>query len=85
MEYCLLGDDVLIGRADIAQKYMEIMSNLGIEISKPKTHISPHFCEFAKQLIYRGESITPFQLSALKHSKTSDLITSLLVSYADKG
>jgi hypothetical protein len=85
MKYCLLGDDVLIGSADIAQKYMEIMRNLGIEISKPKTHISPHFCEFAKQLIYRGESITPFQLSALKHSKTSDLITSLLVSYADKG
>ena len=85
MKYCLLGDDVLIGSADIAQKYMEIMKSLGVEISLPKTHISPHFCEFAKQLIYRGESITPFQVSALKHSKTSDLITSLLISYADKG
>nr|WTN86941.1 RNA-dependent RNA polymerase [Fusarium oxysporum mitovirus 3] len=85
MKYCLLGDDVLIGDADIAQMYMEIMKNLGIEISISKTHISPHFCEFAKQLIYRNENITPFQLSALKHSKTSDLITSLLVSYREKG
>lgn len=85
LKYCLLGDDVLIGSADIANRYMDIMKSLGIEISAPKTHVSPHFCEFAKQLIYRGESITPFQLSALKHSKTSDLITSLLVSYADKG
>lgn len=76
---------MLIGSADIANRYMEIMKDLGVEISLAKTHISPHFCEFAKQLIYRGESITPFQLSALKHSRTSDLITSLLVSYADKG
>lgn len=85
MKYCLLGDDVLIGSADIAQMYMEIIQNLGIEISMTKTHISPHFCEFAKQLIYRNENITPFQLSALKHSKTSDLVTSLLVSYREKG
>jgi hypothetical protein len=76
---------VLIGQTDAAEMYMEIMKNLGIEISKPKTHKSPHFCEFAKQLVYRGESITPFQLSSLKHSKTSDLITSLLISYEEKG
>jgi hypothetical protein len=63
---------------------MEIMRNLGVEISLAKTHVSPHFCEFAKQL-YRNENITPFQLSAVKQSKTSDLITSLLVSYRDKG
>jgi ornithine carbamoyltransferase len=85
LKYCLLGDDVLIGSADIAQKYMEIMKNLGIDISMPKTHISPHFCEFAKQLIYRNENISPFQLSALKNSRTSDLITSLLISYREKG
>jgi hypothetical protein len=58
MKYCLLGDDVLIGSSEIAQKYMEIMKNLGVEISLSKTHVSPHFCEFAKQLIYRGENIT---------------------------
>jgi hypothetical protein len=28
--------------------------------------------------------ISPFQLSALQRSNTSDLITSLLISYADK-
>jgi hypothetical protein len=85
LKYCLLGDDVLIGNADIAQMYMEIMEKLGVEISLAKTHVSPHFCEFAKQLIYRNENITPFQLSAVKQSKTSDLITSLLVSYREKG
>jgi hypothetical protein len=58
---------VLIGEAAIAQKYMEIMKNLGVEISAQKTHISPHFCEFAKQLIYRGVNISPFPISSLKN------------------
>jgi hypothetical protein len=85
MKYVLLGDDVLVGRTDIAEMYMEIMKNLGVEISLPKTHISPHFCEFAKRLIYRGVDISPFQLSSLKHSNTSDLLTSLLISMEVKG
>jgi hypothetical protein len=85
LKYCLLGDDVLIGDTDTAQKYMEIMKNLGIEISMAKTHISPHFCEFAKRLIYRGVDISPFQLSSLKHCNTSDLLTSLLISMEEKG
>jgi hypothetical protein len=71
LEYVLLGDDVLIGRADIAQKYMEIMKNLGVDISLPKTHISPVFCEFAKQLIYRGQNISPFPISSLRESGKS--------------
>lgn len=85
MKYVLLGDDVLVGRTDIAEMYMEIMRNLGVEISLSKTHISPHFCEFAKRLIYRGVDISPFQLSSLKHSNTSDLLTSLLISMEVKG
>lgn len=85
LKYVLLGDDVLIGSADIASKYMEIMKNLGVEISLAKTHISPHFCEFAKQLIYRGKNISPFPISALKNSgKSWDLLTALLVAETRK-
>lgn len=86
LKYVLLGDDVLIGSADIARRYMEIMKNLGVEISLQKTHVSPNFCEFAKQLIYRGENISPFPISSIKNSgKSYDLLTALLVSEREKG
>jgi hypothetical protein len=67
----LLGDDVLIGSADVANLYLDIMKKLGVEISAQKTHISKDFCEFAKQLIYRGENISPFPMSSIKESGKS--------------
>jgi hypothetical protein len=49
----------------LANAYMNAIQRLGVDFSKAKTHISPYFCEFAKQLIYKGENISPFPVSAL--------------------
>jgi hypothetical protein len=67
-EYCLLGDDILIGDDALAEMYLLLMSELGVEISSSKTHRSPTFAEFAKRLFYKGEEISPFPLSALRQS-----------------
>jgi hypothetical protein len=44
-----LGDDVLIGDEDVAELYLKIIQDLGIDVSKAKTHISKDICEFAKR------------------------------------
>jgi len=67
-EYCLLGDDILIGDDALAEMYLLLMSELGVEISSSKTHRSPTFAEFAKRLFYKGEEISPFPLSSLRQS-----------------
>jgi hypothetical protein len=50
VNYAVLGDDVVINNDDVAAKYREIMSDLGIGISMGKSVISPRFTEFAKRL-----------------------------------
>jgi len=86
LKYVLLGDDVLIGDSEVVNQYLEIMRKLGVEIQLTKSHISPHFCEFAKRLIYRGVEITPFPYSSLRNSmKSCDLMTALLLQEKDKG
>lgn len=85
-KYVLLGDDILIGDTLLANKYIEVMHVLGVEISAHKTHVSPHFCEFAKRLIYKGEEITPFPLSALKQEcRRYYSLTNLLLESSKKG
>jgi len=47
--YRVLGDDVVIFDDFVAAKYREIMSDLGVEISNDKTHISKKAFEIAKR------------------------------------
>jgi len=85
-KYVILGDDVLIGDHNLADLYKKVMEELGVEISIPKTHQSPHFCEFAKRLLYKGEEISPFPISALKEeSKRYYSLTNLLLETKQKG
>jgi len=62
------------------------MGILGVEVSVLKTHVSPHFFEFAKRLFYKGEEVSPFPISALQaiHNKYY-LLVSLLVELEEKG
>jgi hypothetical protein len=66
--YQLLGDDILIGDDKLGEEYISLITSLGMEYSPAKTYKSPHFCEFAKRLIYKGEEISPFPISSLKES-----------------
>jgi len=63
-----LGDDVVIHDEGLALCYKEMIKDLGIQISEPKSFISPHFFEFAKRIFYKGEEITPFPISAMRES-----------------
>lgn len=49
-DYAVLGDDVVIGRKDVAGIYKEVIKNLGVDISDNKSHESENFCEFAKNM-----------------------------------
>lgn len=45
--------------------YKEVITDLGVEFSAPKTYESKHFFEFAKRLFYKGVEISPFPVSGL--------------------
>jgi hypothetical protein len=48
-KYILLGDDIVINNDKIANKYITIMTRLGVDISNAKTHVSKNTYEFAKR------------------------------------
>lgn len=62
------------------------MKSLGVEVSELKTHTSQQLYEFAKRLVYKGQEISPFPISALSEvRKKSYLITNLLIELEVKG
>jgi hypothetical protein len=85
-KYVLLGDDILIGDHQLAEKYKEVISGLGVEFSKVKTYESKNFFEFAKRLFINGSEISPFPVSSIKEShKRYYLMVNLLSELANKG
>jgi hypothetical protein len=48
-QYIILGDDIVIKNDEVATKYVEVMTKLGVDISVPKTHVSNNTYEFAKR------------------------------------
>jgi hypothetical protein len=62
--YAVLGDDVIIGHAEVAAAYLEIMSSLGVEVGLAKSLVSPKKLvgEFAKRFfIPREASMIPLK------------------------
>jgi len=59
-DYALLGDDIVIANAGVAQSYQETLKYLDMPISQSKTHISNDIYEFAKRWVYKGTEVTPF-------------------------
>jgi hypothetical protein len=49
-DYCILGDDIVIFNDDVAQKYLELMTSLGLSVNRQKSVESKYFTEFAKKL-----------------------------------
>jgi hypothetical protein len=66
----LLGDDIVIGTDVIAENYKTLLTQWGVEIQLSKSHISPYGFEFAKQIRYGKDNISPFPLSALFERRT---------------
>jgi hypothetical protein len=85
-QYSLLGDDIIIRDDEVAKEYMDLIAGLGVEYSIPKTHISPHFFEFAKRIFYKGVEVSPFPISALKEStKRFYLFSELMRQQSNRG
>lgn len=61
--YQILGDDVVIADYNVAHEYRRVLSDLSIPVSLPKSFESINgFFEFASQIVYRDENISPIQL-----------------------
>jgi hypothetical protein len=63
--YRILGDDIVIGHSGVANEYMKILNELGVEINLQKTMRSPYMYEFAKRLIVHGKEVTPLPVNAI--------------------
>lgn len=64
-QYIILGDDIVIKDNNVAMKYIGIMQKLGVDISKPKTHVSKDTYEFAKRWIHRGVEVSGIPLKGI--------------------
>lgn len=83
--YVILGDDILIGNKELAELYISTIKSIGVEISGVKTHISNNFAEFAKRLLFEGQEISPFPVSAIRESqKKYFLMVSLLLEQGER-
>jgi len=60
-----LGDDIVIKNDKVAQKYIGIMTKLGVSISMHKTHVSKDTYEFAKRWICKSKEITGIPLKGI--------------------
>lgn len=67
--YILLGDDIVIGGKEVADKYLQLLSTLGIEHSPYKTHISETTYEFAKRIFYLGTDVSGSQIRPFLSNK----------------
>ena len=61
--YCLLGDDIVIANAAVAQQYKDLLSQLDMPISEQKTHVSNDTFEFAKRWFHKGLEVTGFSVA----------------------
>lgn len=60
--YQILGDDIVIWHDDVAARYLQIMKELDVGISIPKSNISFNMYEFAKRVFINGVEVTGIQL-----------------------
>lgn len=59
-EYAVLGDDIVIASAPVAEAYRILMEDLGVDINLSKSLVSSiGACEFAKKLIIEGVDFSP--------------------------
>lgn len=61
--YAVLGDDIVIAHREVANRYVQLMTEIGVDIGFHKSVISNNrSLEFAKRYYYKGEEVTPLPL-----------------------
>lgn len=64
--YAVLGDDVVIADRAVANQYVRVMGELGVEIGFHKSIISNNSSlEFAKRFYVQGKEVSPLSLSGI--------------------
>jgi hypothetical protein len=63
--YALLGDDIVINHHGVAHQYLALLSQIGVDVSETKSHVSDDTYEFAKRWIHRGLEVSPAPLGSL--------------------
>nr|UIW13865.1 MAG: RNA-dependent RNA polymerase [Rhizoctonia solani mitovirus 83] len=63
--YAILGDDIVIGDAEVAKAYLKVMATLGVGIGLHKSLISAAgtALEFAKRTFYLGQAVSPVPIT----------------------
>lgn len=67
-DYALLGDDIVIADKAVANRYLQYLKTIGVEVSLAKTLVSSSgAAEFAKQFLVKGLSVdcSPISVKAL--------------------
>lgn len=82
VNYAVLGDDIVINNDKVAEQYLLIMRDLGLEISTGKSIISYKFTEFAKTLKGPGLDITPLGSGLVLSSLRSHYMVPALMAVA---
>lgn len=85
-KYILLGDDIIIYDESVALEYKKLISDLGVEISDAKSHVSKNFMEFAKRYFYKGIEISPFPLASIDSiSRSYSAFIDIIFTYKSRG
>jgi hypothetical protein len=64
--YAVLGDDVVIADKGVADEYVRLMKEFGVEIGFHKSIISNNSSlEFAKRFYFKGEEVNPLSLQGI--------------------
>jgi hypothetical protein len=79
-DYRVLGDDVVIRNASVADSYRQVITSFGIGISIEKTLVSKDTFEFAKRFFFQGQEVTAFPVSALVKANWLTLTHSLEIA-----
>lgn len=61
--YALLGDDLVIADAAVAEQYLALTKELDMPVSEAKTHVSNDTYEFAKRWIHKGTEVTGYSIA----------------------
>jgi len=83
-QYIILGDDIVIKNDKVAQKYIQIIKALGVELSLQKTHVSSNTYEFAKRWIQESHNreITGLPLGGiLRNINNPNIVFTVLYDY----
>jgi hypothetical protein len=86
LPYALLGDDIVICHKAVALEYCRLIRTIGVQWNNSKTHVSPHFFEFAKRIYWNDSDLTPFPLPGLyAEHKTVSGFTQIMLNASSKG